>query len=249
MAPGPYHLLTYILLASGARSRTFVPLGKRWQENNTFDYIIVGGGTAGLVLANRLSETEGIKVVVVEAGGDYEGDPLKKAIVDIPGLDAEGAGADITAPANMLSIDWGFSTVPQKAFANRSIHYERGKVVGGSSTRNFQIYQRGTASSYDSWAALGNEGWDWKSLKPYFEKSVKYQPPDNSLRRLARPTPPDEALAESQTRGPLSLSVAPFPQAFGPFMIGALKELGIPEVTTFNNGTLRGGTSSLRLLC
>lgn len=119
---------------------------------------------------------------------DYSLDPLLNAIVSIPALDTQGAGADASAAANILEIDWGFVTVPREVsfasdspplpsahscdqtFGNRTIHYERGKTLGGSSTRNFQIYQRGTVGSYDQWEALGNEGWGWKGLKPYFDK-------------------------------------------------------------------------------
>lgn len=117
------------------------------------------------MLANRLSETPGVKVVVLEAGVDYSLDPLLNAVVTIPGLDAQGAGADVNAAANILEIDWGFTTAPTEvqlncltlaplsdsvlaavqAFGNRRIHYERGKTLGGSSSRNFQIYQRGAS--------------------------------------------------------------------------------------------------------
>lgn len=66
------------------------------------------------MLAARLSETQGVKVLVLEAGGDYTLDPLMNAVVSIPGLDAQGAGADVTAAANILEIDWGFTTVPRE---------------------------------------------------------------------------------------------------------------------------------------
>ncbi|KAM0755460.1 alcohol oxidase [Meredithblackwellia eburnea MCA 4105] len=258
----------------------------------SFDYIIVGGGTAGLAVASRLSETKGVKVIVVEAGIDYEQDPFANTVVSVPGLDTQGAGSDPNNPSNIIEIDWGFNTVPQKGAANRTVHYERGKTLGGSSTRHFMIYQRGTKSSYDAWEALGNKGWGWEDLQPYFEKSVNYLPPDNSLRRLQHPTPIDPALAvckhdqhkrqdplsnssstfisvpntssptssvspsssSSSTatsasstptfktfgKGPISLSLPPFAQEFGPFMIGALKELGVPETNSFNGGVLKG---------
>ena len=93
----------------------------------SYDYIIVGGGTAGLVMANRLSENGSVSVAVIEAGGYYEQvDPLFRTT---PALDGDGIGAD---PASTNSIDWNFVTAPQKGANNRQLHYARGKCLGGT---------------------------------------------------------------------------------------------------------------------
>jgi len=93
----------------------------------SYDYIIVGGGTAGLVMASRLSENGSVSVAVTEAGGYYEQvDPLFRTT---PALDGDGIGAD---PASTNSIDWNFVTAPQKGANNRQLHYARGKCLGGT---------------------------------------------------------------------------------------------------------------------
>jgi choline dehydrogenase len=93
----------------------------------SYDYIIVGGGTAGLVMASRLSENGSVSVAVIEAGGYYEQvDPNFRMT---PALDGDGIGAD---PSSTNSIDWNFVTVPQKGANNRQLHYARGKCLGGT---------------------------------------------------------------------------------------------------------------------
>lgn len=107
-------------------------------SNQTFDYVIIGGGTAGLVMANRLSEDPSVNVAVIEAGTFYEtSDPV---LASTPGTDVAFVGASIvdSDPA----ADWEFITAPQAGANNRAVHYTRGKCLGGSSARNFMIYQR-----------------------------------------------------------------------------------------------------------
>jgi choline dehydrogenase-like flavoprotein len=94
---------------------------------STFDYVIIGGGTAGLVMANRLSQNPNVQVAVIEAGGLYEtADPI---LSTTPGLDGIGIGAD---PSSTNSIDWNFVTQPQSCLNNRKVHYARGKCLGGT---------------------------------------------------------------------------------------------------------------------
>lgn len=123
----------------------------------TFDYIIIGAGSAGCVLANRLSEEPSHSVLLIEAGG-----PDKKLEIQIP------------AAYNTLhrtDIDWGFNTEPQTHVNNRRMYLPRGKTVGGSSSTNAMAYVRGNAADYDEWAHLGNKGWSYKEVLPYFIKS------------------------------------------------------------------------------
>ncbi len=121
-----------------------------------FDYIIIGAGSAGCVLANRLSENSANSVLLLEAGG-----PDKKMEIHIP-----------AAYGNLhrTEVDWGFSTEPQKHVNNRRIYLPRGKALGGSSSTNAMAYVRGNSADYDEWASLGNQGWSYKDVLPYFKK-------------------------------------------------------------------------------
>jgi choline dehydrogenase len=127
-----------------------------------WDYVIVGGGSAGCVLANRLSADPQNRVLLLEAGGQDDW-----IWIDIP----VGYLYTIANPRT----DWCYKTEPDEHLANRSIHYARGKVLGGCSSINAMIYMRGQKSDYDHWAALGNEGWSWDEVLPYFLKAEDYQ--------------------------------------------------------------------------
>jgi choline dehydrogenase len=127
-----------------------------------YDYIIIGAGTAGCVLANRLSADPGVEVLLLEAGGkdDY-------FWIDIP----VGYLYTIANPRT----DWGYMTEPDKGLNGRSIGYARGKVLGGCSSINAMIYMRGQRSDFDYWESLGNRGWSWDEVLPVYKKSESYQ--------------------------------------------------------------------------
>lgn len=124
----------------------------------TFDYLIVGAGTAGCVLAGRLAEDAGTTVCVLEAGGDE-----RSFKVAVPALVAAAIGTP--------RLNWGFETVPQPALQGRRVPQPRGRVVGGSGSINGMAYHRGHPRDYDDWARAGAEGWDYAHVLPYFTRS------------------------------------------------------------------------------
>ncbi|KAA1101134.1 hypothetical protein PGT21_008317 [Puccinia graminis f. sp. tritici] len=125
-----------------------------------FDYIVVGGGLAGLTVASRLSENAKLTVLVLEAGGTGIGNPG----ISIPGLITTTLGTE---------IDWKYSTIPQEGANHREISYPRGKVLGGSSALNFIISTRAEADDYNTIERLGNPGWGWSEIDRASKKSEK----------------------------------------------------------------------------
>ncbi|WP_170440134.1 GMC family oxidoreductase [Ruegeria arenilitoris] len=125
-----------------------------------FDYVIVGGGSAGCVLANRLSANPGTRVCLLEAGGGGN-----SILVRMP------AAVVAMLPGRPKINNWAFETVPQPGLNGRTGYQPRGRALGGSSAINAMLYVRGQRQDYDGWADLGCEGWDWDSVLPYFKRS------------------------------------------------------------------------------
>jgi choline dehydrogenase-like flavoprotein len=164
-----------------------------------FDYVIVGGGSAGCVLAARLSEDKDVKVLLVEAGGN-DRHPLFR----IP------AGF---AKMTKGIASWGWSTVPQKHLGDRVLWYTQAKVIGGGSSINAQIYTRGHPLDFDGWAQAGCTGWSYRDVLPYFRKAENNDTFDNEWHGR------DGPLGVSQPAAPLPISKAFFEAA---------AEFGIP---------------------
>ena len=172
-----------------------------------FDYVVVGGGSAGCCVAGRLSEDQHTSVCLLEAGG-----PDNSVFVRAP------LGFAATASLNLNS--WGYNTVPQAGFNGRKGFQPRGKVMGGSSSINAMVYTRGNARDYDSWAALGNPGWSFQDVLPYFKKSEN-----------------NECFGATDYRGvggPLNVSFLRSPSPLNQLFMKACNEQGIPSNPDYN---------------
>lgn len=127
------------------------------RQSGSYDYVIVGAGSAGCVLANRLGEDRSLRVLVLEAGGSE-----KAVIVDMP--------AALSIPMNTKRFNWGMRTEPEPGLDGREVNLPRGKGLGGSSSINGMCWVRGNPMDYELWEALGAEGWRWSNVLPYFQR-------------------------------------------------------------------------------
>ena len=173
-----------------------------------FDYIIIGAGSAGCVLANRLSENSNNKVLLIEAGGK-DSYPW----IHIP----VGYYKTMHNP----KTDWCYNTEPDATMENRSIPYPRGKTLGGSSSINGLLYIRGQEQDYDIWRQLGNKGWSWNDVLPYFLKAENQERGKSEFHGI---------------NGPLSVSDQRIKLPILDAFMNAAEEVGIPKVNDFNKG-------------
>lgn len=127
-----------------------------------YDYIIVGAGSAGCVLANRLTEDPGVKVLVIEFGGSD-----KSIIIQMPSA--------FSIPMNTKKYNWHYETEPEPYLDGRRLHCPRGKVLGGSSSINGLVYIRGHAFDFDEWESLGAKNWGYRNCLPYFRKAENFK--------------------------------------------------------------------------
>jgi len=173
----------------------------------SFDYLIVGAGAAGCVLAHRLSEDPTVQVCLLEAGG-----PDTSVLIHAP------MGFAISAPLNINN--WGYETVPQAGFGGRRGYQPRGKVLGGSTSVNAMVYTRGNRADYDHWASLGNPGWSYQDVLPCFKRSENNQCfGANDYRG---------------TGGPLQVSYLRSPGPLNEVFLQASEQCGLPRTPDYN---------------
>ena len=178
---------------------------------------MTGGGTAGLVVASRLAEANAT-VAVIEAGQHHINDPL----IDIP--------HNLGIAQGNPNYDWNFNSTPQAGLDGLVLPLARGKMLGGSSGLNYMAWLRASEPEYDAWEQLGNPGWNWDNLEPYFKITETVQPPNVTIDTF--PGIPDGQSIFNPTlhgtSGPVQVSEAMLFSNVTPSFVESLNKLGIP---------------------
>lgn len=181
------------------------------------DYVIVGGGSAGIVLAARLSEIPDNRVLLIEAGGEASGWQVQIPV---------GYAAMMGNPR----YDWAYRHDPDPSICGRSLTWSAGRLLGGGSSLNGQVYNRGTREDYDRWAAAGGVGWGFDECLPYFRKAEDYVGP---------------ALDSHGTGGPLTVAPMREPHPVTALFVAACAETGIPALDDYCGGAMDGVCATL----
>ncbi len=182
------------------------------QDPDTYDFIVTGAGSAGCVLAARLTESGRYRVLLLEAGGQDSNPWIHVPI---------GYAKTFVDP----KVNWMFESEPEPELNARTMYQPRGKVLGGTSSINGMIYMRGNAADYDQWRQLGNQGWDYDSVLPYFRKAEDNERSEDPWHGKG---------------GPLRVSNQPYKWEIAEALLEACKQAGIPENPDFNGAQQEG---------
>lgn len=220
-------MLTFILfffsLAAKASSLFFDTIN----DTAGYDYVILGGGTCGLVIAARLSEDPSVRVAVIEAGHSVQFSP------NVTNTTTFGLSLG-------TSIDWAYTSLPQQYANNVSVTYNSGKALGGTSTINGMTYMRAQKAQVDAWQSMGNSGWNWESLLPHYKGSEMFELPTTKQKVLGADYDP----SAHGDNGPVTVS-------FNPSLLNGdthsllnrtWSALGVPWNADANAGDVRGFT-------
>jgi choline dehydrogenase-like flavoprotein len=192
---------------------------------SSYDYVVLGAGSAGCVIANRLGADKSVRVLVIEAGASDASSLFRK-----PGMLA----IVYQVPRLKKKADWGYVTAPQKHMDDRQMPWTRGKIVGGCSTVNGMLYIRGNRKNYDDWAAAGCPGWSYDDVLPLFKKSEGHEEGESQFHGGSGP------LQVTRQRG-----ISPVSEAF----VDAFVAAGIaPKIDDFN-GASQEGASTFQMTC
>jgi choline dehydrogenase len=204
------------LLASARLNSSTPSTVESLEEVVEYDYIIVGTGTAGCVLANRLTEESDITILAIEAGES----------------DAKQIMSRIPAGLTKLwrsPVDWNFLTTAQPACDGRKLEWPRGKMIGGCSSINAMMYNKGAPDDYDEWERLGSKGWAYKDVAPYLKKAENFRQPKNGDERKLSA----EDLAQHGRGGPWEISYSCQGEVTKVFP-DACAAVGIPKASDVN---------------
>ncbi|KAF1948845.1 oxidoreductase [Byssothecium circinans] len=223
--------ILFELLLPAASSQCAAPYDLVAQPSNqTFDYVIVGGGLAGLTVAARLAEDPTVTVGVIEAGDFY--DKLNGNRSKVPGY-----GAQVSTPA----VDWNLTSIPQPQLNGRNTTYRAARCVAGGTAINLLAYHRSTAGAYDRWASLvGDESFQFKNFLPWMRKSIQFTPANTSIRAKNATVPDAKKESYDAAGGPVQVTFANWANPVASYAQAAWKALGLNTLQDLTSGTLLG---------
>ncbi|KAI1377500.1 putative GMC oxidoreductase [Hypoxylon crocopeplum] len=220
-------LASSILLSPSSCVRIYPNTNGTASLQDSYDYIVVGAGIGGLVVANRLSENPSVSVLVVEAG------------------DLDDRAEDVSIPGNVgfadpSRYDVKLEMARQEFLDNKTRVFTQGKAVGGSTLVNGLVWTRGSVADFDAWERLGNSGWGWSGILPYFQKSENYSAPVSKGPARQAPIPVHPVIGGYGKNGPVEVSYPNYDYNQSYNFLEGVQELGIPANADPNGGNATG---------